>query len=173
MAKDKDAKKDVQAEEKSGGGKKKLIIIIVAALILLLGAGAAAYFLFLKKPPPEEDTKNEQVEMVKPPAEEETDIGPMVDIKEFIVNIISEDGTHYVKASLTLELNNEAVVEEATKRMPQIRDAVLLLIGNKTFEELQDLQGKKQIKAELKSKINSFFKTGRVKNVYLTDFVVQ
>jgi flagellar FliL protein len=173
MAKDNDAKKDVQAEEEGGGGKKKLIIIIVAALVLLLGAGAAAYFLFLKKPPPEEETTNEQVEMVQPPAEEETDIGPMVDIKEFIVNIISEDGTHYVKASLTLELNNEAVLEEANKRMPQIRDAVLLLIGNKTFEELQDLQGKKQIKAELKSKINSFLKAGRVKNVYLTDFVVQ
>lgn len=161
---------DVQAE---GGGKKKLIIIIAAAVVLLIGIGAAAYFLFLKKPPPEEEVKNEQVEMVQPPAEEQTDIGPMVDIKQFIVNIISEDGTHYVKASLTLELSNEAVLEEANKRMPQVRDAVLLLIGNKTFEELQDLQGKKQLKAELKSKINSFLKTGRVKNVYLTDFVVQ
>jgi flagellar FliL protein len=97
----------------------------------------------------------------------------MVEIKEFIVNIISEEGTHYVKASLTLELNDEAAQEEVDKRMPQIRDAVLLLIGNKTFEELQDLQGKKQLKAEIKSKINSFLKTGRVKHVYLTDFVVQ
>lgn len=164
-------KKDEQAEKE--GGKKKLIIIIAATVILLLGIVAAAYFLFLKKPPPEEEAKNEQVEMTQSPAEDQTDIGPMVDIKEFIVNIISEEGAHYVKASLTLELNNEVVLEEANKRMPQIRDAVLLLIGNKTFEELQDLQGKKQIKAELKSKINSFLKTGRIKNVYLTDFVVQ
>jgi len=162
---------DVQAE--GTGGKKKLIILIAVGLILLLGSGAAVYFLFLKKPPPEEEVKNEQVEMVQPPADEETDIGPMIDINEFIVNIISEEGTHYVKASLTLEMSNEAVLEEADKRMPQIRDAVLLLIGNKTFEELQDLQGKKQLKAELKSKINSFLKTGRIKSVYLTDFVVQ
>ncbi len=162
---------DVQAE--GSGGKKKLIILIVAGLILLLGIGAAVYFLFLKKPPPEEEVKNEQVEMVQPPTDEETAIGPMIDINEFIVNIISEEGTHYVKASLTLEMSNEAVLEEANKRMPQIRDAVLLLIGNKTFEELQDLQGKKQLKAELKSKINSFLKTGRIKSVYLTDFVVQ
>ncbi|NOQ45305.1 MAG: flagellar basal body protein FliL [Desulfobulbaceae bacterium] len=164
--------KEIQ-EKEGGGGKKKLIIIIAAAVILLLGAGAAVYFLFLKKPPPEEAETNEQMEMVQPAAQEEADIGPMVDIKEFVVNIISEDENHYVKASLTLELNNEEVAEEANKRMPQIRDAVLLLIGNKTFEELQDLQGKKQIKAELKSKINSFLKTGRVKNIYLTNFVVQ
>lgn len=167
-------KNEVQAEEGSdGGGKKKLIIIIAAAVILLLGIGIAVYFLFLKKPPPEEESQNKQVEMVQPPVEDQADIGPMVDIKEFIVNIISEEGTHYVKASLTLELSNEEVLEEAKKRMPQIRDAVLLLIGNKTFEELQDLQGKKQIKAELKSKINSFLRSGRVKSVYLTDFVVQ
>lgn len=165
--------KDTEVQSEGGGKKKKLIIIIAAAVILLLGAGAAVYFLFLKKPPEEEKPQNKQVEMVQPAAQEEADIGPMVDIKEFIVNIISEDDAHYVKASLTLELNNEAVLEEANKRMPQIRDAVLLLIGNKTFEELQDLQGKNQIKAEIKSRVNSFLRTGHVKNVYLTDFVVQ
>jgi len=162
-----------QGEE--GGGKKKLIIIIAAGVVLLLGIGAAVYFLVLKKPepPPEDVKKNAQVEMIQPPADQQTDIGPMVDIKQFIVNIISEEGTHYVKASLTLELNSDTAVEEVNKRMPQIRDAVLLLIGNKTIEELQDLQGKKQLKAELKNKINSFIKTGHVKAVYLTDFVVQ
>lgn len=166
------AKEANDAPQEEGGGKKKLIIIIAAVLILLIGGGAAAYFLFLKKPPPAEEEENAQVEMVQPPVDD-TEIGPMVNIEEFIVNIIGEDTAHYVKASLTLELSNEAVLEEANKRMPQIRDAVLLLIGNKTFEELQDLQGKKQIKAELKSKINSFLKSGKVKSVYLTDFVVQ
>ncbi len=57
--------------------------------------------------------------------------------------------------------------------MPQIRDAILLLIGNKTYEELQDIQGKNQVKAEVKSRINSFLRTGKVNNVYPTDFVVQ
>lgn len=166
------AEKDAKTTEKEGGGKKKLIIIIAAALVVLLGGGAAAYFLFLKKdPPPEEDT-NEQVEMIQPEIDD-AEIGPMVNIEQFIVNIISEDTAHYVKASLTLELTNEQVLEEATKRMPQIRDAVLLLIGNKTFEELQDLQGKKQVKSELKNRINTFLKTGKVKSIYMTDFVVQ
>ncbi|PIE59706.1 MAG: flagellar basal body protein FliL [Desulfobulbus propionicus] len=159
-------------EKEGGGGKKKLVIIIVAVLVLL-GGGAAAYFLFLKKEPPAAERGNEQTEMIEASALDDNDIGPMVNIDEFIVNIIGEDSAHYVKASLTLELSNEGVMEEANKRMPQIRDAILLLIGNKTFEELQDLQGKKQVKAELKSKINSFLKTGKVKNIFLTDFVVQ
>lgn len=57
--------------------------------------------------------------------------------------------------------------------MPQIRDAILLLIGNKTYEELQDLQGKRQLKSELTSKINSFLMSGKVKSIYFTNFVVQ
>lgn len=166
------AKQEAKTTEEEGGGKKKLIIIIAAALVVLLGAGAAAYFLFLKKDPPPEEGTNEQVEMIQPEIDDD-EIGPMINIEEFIVNIISEDTAHYVKASLTLELTNEQVLEEATKRMPQIRDAVLLLIGNKTFEELQDLQGKKQVKAELKNRINTFLKTGKVKSIYMTDFVVQ
>ncbi|MFP7756407.1 flagellar basal body-associated protein FliL [Thermodesulfobacteriota bacterium B35] len=168
------ADKDTGTNPPEEGGKsKKLIIIIVAAVVLLAGIGAAVYFLVLKKEPPPEDQTPEQVKMVEPTAEQEADIGPMLNIDEFIVNIISQDTNHYVKASMTLELSNDKVLEEAQQRMPQIRDAILLLVGNKTFEELQDLQGKKQLKAELKSKINSFLKTGRVKNIYLTDFVVQ
>lgn len=165
------AEQEAKTTEEEGGGKKKLIII-AAALVVLLGAGAAAYFLFLKKDPTPEEKPNEQVEMIQPDVDD-AEIGPMINIEEFIVNIISEDTAHYVKASLTLELTNEKVLEEATKRMPQIRDAVLLLIGNKTFEELQDLQGKKQVKAELKNRINTFLKTGKVKSIYMTDFVVQ
>lgn len=97
----------------------------------------------------------------------------MVNIEEFIVNIISGDAAHYVKASITVELTNEAVQGEVQQRMPQMRDAILLLISNKTYEELQDLQGKKQLKAELLSKINTFLQTGKVISIYFTNFVVQ
>lgn len=161
-------------EEKAGGsGQKKLIIIIAATLIVLVGGGAAAYFLFLKAPPPEDEPKNEQAAMLNPADIDPSVIGPMLGIDEFIVNIISEDGTHFIKAALTLELTNETVFAEANQRMPQIRDAIILLLGNKTFEELRDLHGKKQVKAEIESRINSFLTTGQVKNVFLTDFVVQ
>lgn len=174
---EKEEKKDGAADESKKGGKKKLIIIIAAALILLLAGGGGAYYFLIAKPHQEELKKKKEEEskaaaLIKP-VPEDAEIGPMVEIKEFVVNIIGEDSPHYVKASLSLELDKETTLDEVNKRMPQIRDAILLLIGNKTFDELQDLQGKNQVKAELKSKINSFLKTGKVKNVYLTDFVVQ
>lgn len=169
-------KKPDKPEEPGKGGKKKLIIIIAALVVLLAGGGAGYYFLILKpKNEALEHQKEEESKAAKliKPVPEEAQIGPMVEIKEFVVNIIGNDSAHYVKASLSLELDKDTTLDEVNKRMPQIRDAILLLIGNKTFEELQDIQGKNQVKAELKSKINSFLRSGKVNNIYLTDFVVQ
>ncbi|MGI6657756.1 MAG: flagellar basal body-associated FliL family protein [Desulfobulbus sp.] len=171
---DKKEKKEEAAAKK--GGKKKLILLIAAGSILLLVLGGGAYYFFVHKPHQEELRRQQEAskaESLLKPVPEDAKIGPMVEITEFIVNIISENEPHYVKAALSLELDGDPAVAEVNKRMPQIRDAILLLIGNKTFEELQDIQGKNQVKAELKSKINSFLKTGKVNNVYLTDFVVQ
>ena len=168
------AEKDKAKDEAGkGGGKKKLLIIIAAALVLLIAGGGAGYFFLVYKPAQAKKAEESKAASLVKAVPDDAKIGPMVEIKEFVVNIIGTDAPHYVKASLSLELDKDTTTDEVNKRMPQIRDAILLLIGNKTFEELQDIQGKNQVKAELKSKINSFLKTGKVNNVYLTDFVVQ
>jgi flagellar FliL protein len=194
MADNKDVKLLKGAPADKGGKKKKLMIIGGAALLLLIILGVAAFFLLKKAPAKEENHgKKPATETQAPPLHPPQTIGPMVEIKEFIVNIISEGERHYVKASLTIELiapaatgakegggghgggtaAKDPATEEATQRMPQIRDCILMLIGNKTYEELQDLQGKKQLKAELTSKLNSILHVGKVKEIYFTDFVVQ
>jgi len=156
-----------------GGSKKKLFIIIGAVVLLLLIGGGVAGWFFLKPEPPPPEELEPGLQVPVPNLTQTTEIGPMVNIEEFVVNIISGDSPHYVKASLTVELSNENVKPEVEQRMPQVRDTVLLLIGNKTYEELQDLQGKRQLKAELKSKINSFLQGGKVRAIYFTNFVVQ
>lgn len=167
---DKDSGKPDKA---AGGGRKKLVVMVAAVLVLLLAGGAAWYFLVYKKAEAARQAEASKAAAIAKTVPEEAQIGPMVEIKEFVVNIIGQDVSHYVKASMSLELDREATLDEVNKRMPQIRDAILLLIGNKTYEELQDIQGKNQVKAEVKSRINSFLRTGKVNNVYLTDFVVQ
>jgi flagellar FliL protein len=163
-------KQETPAEEK--GGNYKLFVINGVVLVLLICAAAGTFF-FLTKNTTSPDVRIVETGVPVSPLNQQNEIGPMVNIDEFIVNIISADSTRYVKAALTFELTNDAVSKEVQKRMPQVRDAILLLIGNKTFEELQDLQGKRQLKAELKSRINSFLQTGKVKSIYFTNFVVQ
>lgn len=171
MAEKKKTKED--APEQSGNKKKKLIIIGAAGLALLLIIAALLYFFVFRTKPIPVDEQDPGLKVPVPEIIQNSEIGPMVEISEFIVNIISEDERHYVKAALTIELNKEEALDEVNKRMPQIRDAILLLVGNKTYEELHDLQGKKQLKAELVSKINSFLQHGKIRAIYFTDFVVQ
>lgn len=172
MAERKETKKAPEAPE-SGSSKKKLIMVIGAVLlVVLIGAGIGLFFLLQGDDQNGED-QQQGAQVPAPELSQTTDIGPMIDINDFIVNIISAESNRYVKASFTLELSNKPVLDEAEKRMAQIRDAILLLVGNKTYDELQDLQGKKQLKAELSSKLNAILQTGQVKSIYFTDFVVQ
>jgi flagellar protein FliL len=162
-----------EATVEKSGSKKKLFLIIGAVVFVLLLAGGAGTWFYLKEHPKPQEAKDPSQQVPVPALKPKAEIGPMVNIDEFIVNIISGDTAHYVKASLTVELTNPEAKDEVEQRMPQVRDAILLLIGNKTYEELQDLQGKKQLKAELLNKINSFLQTGKVVSVYFTNFVVQ
>jgi flagellar FliL protein len=163
------AEKKKEAAETGKSKKKLYIIIAIAAVVLLASAGGAAYFLLMAPKDADQADKDPAVAALP----QQATVGPMVKVDEFIVNIISGDSPHYVKTAFALELTNLNAVTEVEQRMPQIRDAVLLLIGNKTYEELQDMQGKKQLKAELQSRINSFLQTGQVQSIYFTNFVVQ
>ncbi len=167
------AEKKEAPVEKSGGKKKLFIIIGAVVVVLLISGGVGAWWFLLRDKPVDKDAKDPAQQVQVPAIGQPAAIGPMVNIEEFIVNIISGDAAHYVKTSLTVELTNEQVKTEVEQRMPQMRDAILLLIGNKTYEELQDLQGKKQLKAELLSTVNSFLQTGKVVSIYFTNFVVQ
>ncbi len=160
--------------ETAGASKKKKIIILGSAVLLvLLLAGGAGLFFYMKMGSKPDKPTAPGSEVPIPDLNQNSTIGPMVNIEEFIVNIISAENNHYVKASLTLELTTSVAKDEVAKRMPQVRDSILLLVGNKTYEELQDLQGKKQLKAELTSKLNAILQSGNVKAIYFTDFVVQ
>ncbi|MEE4254006.1 MAG: flagellar basal body-associated FliL family protein [Desulfuromusa sp.] len=163
------ARKEAAESEEGGGSKKKLIIIIAAVLVLLIGAGVGA-FLFLGGEKEEKISPEEEQALLEKQAKE---VGPMVNIDTFIVNILDDQESRYLKAAITLEVDTPETTMEINSRMPQIKDAILLLVGNKTFGELNDLQGKIQLRAELINKVNSILLNGKVKRIYFTDFVVQ
>ena len=162
------AKEAAKQSAEGGGSKKKMIIIIAVVLVLLIGGGLGA-FLLLGNDAGKISPEQEQAELEK----QAKQVGPMVNIDSFIVNILDDAESRYLKAAITIEVDGEEASMELSQRMPQVKDAILLLVGNKSFSELQDLQGKIQLRAELINKINSILLRGKVKRIYFTDFVVQ
>jgi flagellar FliL protein len=78
-----------------------------------------------------------------------------------------------LKLTLKLDVDSEAVSTELSTRIPQIRDAVLVLLSSKDVNAVRTTQGKFQLRDEITQRINGLLKKPGVRSVYFTDFVVQ
>jgi flagellar FliL protein len=101
------------------------------------------------------------------------EIGPMIEVNGLIINILDKNGTYYLKAAITLELENERTVTEVNERMPQVRDSIMRLTGEKTYYELNSQEGKLKLREELLERLNKLLRAGKVTGVYFTEFFVQ
>lgn len=101
------------------------------------------------------------------------DIGPIYTLETFIVNLADPRGKKYLKTKLELELNNPLVVQEIDQRLPQFRDTVLTILSSKSFEDVRQLEGKYQLRAEIMTMLNQFLQSGEITNIYFTEFIVQ
>jgi len=50
---------------------------------------------------------------------------------------------------------------------------VLVLLTTKTLQDVQDVQGKNQLREEILAAVSKIVAQGKVTKVYFTDFVVQ
>jgi flagellar FliL protein len=164
-------KSDDKSEEK-GGGKLKLILMILGGVLLLVGVGVGAYFLGAGGAA-KQSTAETSPTQAKPAESGVAPVGPMLSLDDFIVNILDAEGTRYLKVSMTLELLTPEGIKEIEERKAQVRDTILLYLGSKSFDEIRDLQGKLQLRADLIGKLNALLTKGKIKTIYFTDFVVQ
>jgi flagellar FliL protein len=167
MAKEKDKLEEPEAETpeeaKKPKKKGKLLIIAIIAFAVLAGGAAGAYFLFFSK----------GAQQGKEAKEVKEEHGVNFALEPFVVNVIDPSGTKYLKVSIQLELSDAKYTEKAKNKTPQLRDAIITLLTNKTSDELITSEGKLLLKDEIKQRCEQILGEGTVKNVFLTDFVMQ
>jgi flagellar protein FliL len=159
--KDADLEK-TSAEEAAPKGKKNMMLIIIIAVAAV--ALAAAGFIIVPKMMGGGSEKK---------AEVKADEGSMYSLEPFVVNLNDAAGTKFLKVSLQLELASAVIADKAKAKAPQIRDAIITLLTSKSSESLFPPEGKLQLKDEINARMNQILGAGTVKNVYLTDFVMQ
>ncbi len=161
--------KEKETPEKQSRSKNKLFLIGVPILVLLIfGTAAGAYFLgaFNGGGGGAEASAGRS-------SGENKSLGPLLEMEDLVVNITHKDSTRFLKVGITLEAADKESSDAIKRRLPQITDAVLLMVGNKSFDEIKDLQGKMQLKADLLARIQELSGNGKVENLFFTDFVVQ
>ena len=59
------------------------------------------------------------------------------------------------------------------RKMPPIRDAILGYLTDRTAEELRGSDGLKQVKESLMKKLDEIVPGNHIKNIFITDFIIQ
>lgn len=177
--------KKEETKEKKGSSKKiVLIIVIILSFIILLVLGIVVGLMLSSHPSEDAATTetNKQTQARTQPAPKPNtsgrysdfmNIGVMYPMDQFIVNLLSESGSRYLKISLDLELSIQTLTPEIDKKKPIVRDIIIRSLSSKTIEEISTTKGKERLKDEIVSKINEILTDGYVKNIYFTDFIIQ
>lgn len=92
---------------------------------------------------------------------------------KMIVNVAGTMGTRYLLTSLTLVGEGAAFPTKVDERRDQLLDLVTATLRNKTITELEKPEAQNQIRAELLAVFNDVLTETPVKELYLTEFVIQ
>lgn len=150
---------------------KTVLIIIIAVAVLFMGMVGAGFFILWNKisQMPLDPAKVEEMSV----EEEENVIGPLYTLDTMIVNLSDHGGKRYLRVTMALELSDSDALATIENRLPQVRDAILMILPAKKYEDVSTTDGKVALRSQVMEKINSLMTKGRVNNIYFTEFVVQ
>ncbi len=128
---------------------KKLLIIILAAVLVLVLGGAGAFFFISKKHAADEDGEEApapkaaavHVDPKNPPA--------YLPLDAMVVNLADPGGERVAQIGVTLEVLDAKSSETVKAYLPTIRSGILMLISQRTAEELLKPEGKEKLAKDI------------------------
>ena len=100
-------------------------------------------------------------------------MGPTVRFENFTVQLKSLDVDRYAHMAIEIEVADDAAKGMLEKKVPPIRDAILSYLSDRTPDELRGSDGLKEIKESMIKKLDELIPGHRIRNVYITDFIIQ
>lgn len=181
--------------------KKPTIGIIAKFIILvniLLSISICSFFLYKNYL----SVKNAPApEVIEKPAAKKQRQGIIIDLGEFMMSLKNTDRDRFLKINVIVELSKTIEEIEANLKVtkkeghgenqtpsldtktietlmnvykPPMKDAVLEVLSNKTYEELLDNEGKELAKEDIAKAVNKIFKGKRtVIRINFSNFVMQ
>ncbi len=124
---------------------KKLLIILAILLVVLALAGGGAWFYISKQRAAalegEEEAPVAKVEQSGPPT--------YLPLDNMVVNLADAGGEKVAQIGITLELADSKAVDKVKQYLPTIRSGVLLLVSQRTSEELLQIEGKEKLATDI------------------------
>ncbi len=99
--------------------------------------------------------------------------GPTLRLSDFIVHLRDLDADRYARVSFELEVPDEKAKESMNARLPQVRDAFLAYLSDRTTEDLRGSEAIGRVKGALERKVAEVAPGVAVRGLYVTELVVQ
>lgn len=133
---------------KPAKSKKMLIIILVAVLVLALGGGGA--FFYISKQRAAEAEESEDGGSAKSSAKAAPKAAPAyLPLDSMVVNLADPGGERVAQVGITLEVVDAHAADSVKAFMPTIRSGILMLISQRTADELLKPEGKQQLAKDI------------------------
>jgi len=152
---------------------KILILLIGVVMILMLGMGGGLFMMWNKLSTINMPANANTGEQPGQATSVEQPLGTIFSLETFIVNLADKGGNRYLRVTMDLELGIPELETELNKRLPQVRDSILMILPSKRFEDISSVAGKIALRDEIMATLNGFLTKGQITSIYFKEFVVQ
>ncbi len=142
------------AEAPKKKSKKLLFIIIGVVLLALIGAGAALFIMKKNAAAADDEFADEETEVTHQ-AKDPKNAPVFMPLENMVVNLADPGGNRFIQLGLTLQLQDTKTETDVKTYMPSIRSQVLLLISQRTADEMLQVQGKEKLAKDIIAAISN------------------
>ncbi|MCD6663454.1 MAG: flagellar basal body-associated FliL family protein [Comamonas sp.] len=132
------------------GKKKWLLIIIALVVVLAIAAAGVLWFLAKQRSAPLDgeggDESAAQIEESKTPP-------TFLPMDNMVVNLADPGGERFAQVGITFELSDGKTAEKVKSLMPTIRSRVLLLLSQRSAEDLLSREGKERLAVDIRGEV--------------------
>ncbi|MDR6552811.1 flagellar basal body-associated FliL family protein [Paenibacillus qinlingensis] len=159
--------------------KNKIFILIVSILIAITLILTAAFVLwnFMEKNNQSSDPAvkaQEAAASVKPakPASAETVKANTSIIKDVLTNL--SGGQNFIKISFAFEMENSKAKSEFDSLLDSaVKGTIVKILGDMTKEQIDGSKGSDSLTSSIMNKLNELMHEGKIKQIWITDKVLQ
>ncbi|HEY6641011.1 flagellar basal body-associated FliL family protein [Povalibacter sp.] len=163
------AEADVQPAPRSGPSK---IVVILSVLLAAVATGSAVYFLTAEK----RGAAPAEVQGENPPSKM-----PAAYVKldpPFVANFEARGAMRFLQVSVEVMTRDVATADAIKQHDPIIRNDLLMLFGNQSYESISKPEGKEQLRAQALEAVRKIITEqggagAKVEQIYFTSFVMQ
>lgn len=130
--------------------KKLLIIIVATVLVLALGGGGAFFYISKQRAAATAAEEGEETTAPKSVTSAAPKAPPAyLPLESMVVNLADPGGERVAQVGITLEMSDVPSVDKVKAFLPTIRSGVLMLISQRTAEELLTQEGKQKLAKDI------------------------